>query len=142
MRTLLLVLLVLTVAAPASAQVFTVDGIEPSYTIGDTIFFTLTNHSDQQMYFGGAPEYCIYNVALGCQWMFLAIVVDFPPGAVLERSYDTGGWDDNEPGQYRISSTCVEGDWMTEHTVEIDFLLVDPVDTDEIPLGGLKTRYR
>jgi len=141
MKSALFLLLILICTVPAAAQEFSIDGIQPSYAVGDTVFFTLTNHTDRTLYFGGAPEYCIYNVLDGCQWIFLGIVVDFAPGEVLERYYDTK-WDNCQPGQYRISSTCVEGDWQTDYTIEIDFLLVDPLPVDRVPLGKIKSLYR
>gem|GEM_PF-4369685 len=141
MKTTVFLLLILACAIPATAQVFSIDGIEPSYVVGDTISFTITNLTDRTLYFGAAPEYCIYNVLDGCQWIFLAIVVEFAPGEVMERWYDTK-WDNCEPGQYRISSTCVEGDWQTDYTIDIDFLLIDPLDTDALPFGGVKSLYR
>ncbi len=141
MKIALVAFLVLVAAVPVLAQDVTI-GFEPtSYPLGSTLSFTITNHTTRTLFFGALPEFCVYNPDGGCLFGFLAIVVGFPPGEVLEFEFDTGLVELN-PGLCRLEVTWYEEDWSGPFSTHVDFTLTEIVATEYVSFETIKSLYR
>ncbi len=130
-------------AAPAGELVVELDA--DSYMMGDTVLVTVTNPTGQTVSCNSEPVFAVLSqdgtaCYFGCAG--LPVMIDIPPGGVLEYGYDTG-FNPDPAGEYVVKvHESGTGSFPLPEPPRAYYTLVDPTPNEAEVWGGVKTLYR